>query len=252
MRSSLPTSAPAVSSRPVMTRRGPVRVPDEEGHERQIEHEVWLPQDFPFTGPVRPVDPLPGPQWHMEHTGHLCLYPTDPGSLPDWDDAQALLERVAGWYVEHHAGWPSDPGDLDLDRYFPGKDTGILVVYEGSLANLTGRRLDVTPLAGLSDVYKLARGRQLSVDSNGHRRTRQAKRKPTTGAPASTSGRWKNRSTTGPPSASTSMRAPAASSSDWPGNWHRHRPCSLRASGPLRPQSGRRRVAPVALFEPDA
>ena len=106
----------------------------------------------------------------MEHTGHLCLYPTDPGSLPDWDDAQALLERVAGWYVEHHAGWPSDPGDLDLDRYFPGKDTGILVVYEGSLANLTGRRLDVTPLAGLSDVYKLARGRQLSVDSNGHRR----------------------------------------------------------------------------------
>ena len=85
--------------------RGPVRVPDEEGHERQIEHEVWLPQDFPFTGPkVRPVDPLPGPQWHMEHTGHLCLYPTDPGSLPDWDDAQALLERVAGWYVDTSGG----------------------------------------------------------------------------------------------------------------------------------------------------
>lgn len=153
------------------TWHGPVRVPDGSGGERDIEHEVALPEDFPFTGPkVRPVCPLPGPQWHMEHSGHLCLYQTNPGSLRDWDDAEALFNRIAGWYAEHYAGWPSDTGDLDLDRYFPRKDSGTLVVYEDTLATLTGRRLEVSRLPGLPGVYTVKRGRGLAVDSNGHRR----------------------------------------------------------------------------------
>lgn len=150
---------------------GPVAVPDGTGSERLVEHEITVPPDFPFTGPkVRPLDPLPGPQWHMEHTGHLCLYPTNPASLPDWDEPETLFDRIAGWYGEHHAGWPSDPGDLDLDRYFPDKDMSTLVVYEEPLASLSGRRLKMTRLSGPPGVYTAKRGRGLQVDSRGHRK----------------------------------------------------------------------------------
>ena len=102
-------------------------------------------------------------------------------------------------------------------------------------------------------MYKLARGRQLSVDSNGHRRRYKRSKADYWGACVNLG----------------TLEEPV---NDWPSiSQHldagtrgkllrlalepapRHRPCSLPGAQVLSgQQSGRRRVAPVALFEPDA
>ena len=150
--------------------RGPIGVPDGRGGQQLVEHDIWLPTDFPFAGPkVRPVTPVPCPEWHLEPTGYLCLYPDHPRTLPDWDEPDALFKMVAGWYAEHSAGWPSDPGDLDLERYFPKRDHGLLIVYNDELDTLVDRRLKVNRLP-VPGGYTVARGRRIVVDSHAHRR----------------------------------------------------------------------------------
>lgn len=100
---------------------------------------IELSSALPFAPPtVTPWDGSGTYSWHQNHDGSLCLYSAaDSGDLP-WLDAAALIARIEEWFVEDEAGWPNDPPDLDLERYFEPAEG--FVVYD-SLERLIGRPL---------------------------------------------------------------------------------------------------------------
>jgi hypothetical protein len=103
---------------------------DIDGYERPVPLELTIPEGFPFAPPkVRPLDGPADTSWHREPTGHLCLYTNvDAGDLP-WTDPRVLLGRVREWYRRDALGWPDDPPDLDLVRYWPADPSGELILY---------------------------------------------------------------------------------------------------------------------------
>jgi hypothetical protein len=83
-----------------------------------------------------------------------------------------LFEKVNGWYEQHQAGWPNDPGDLDLERYFEKKATDVLIAYD-DLDTLIGNRLNVK-FAGQPGSWIVTRKRNLFTSSPSHnKRDRQ-------------------------------------------------------------------------------
>jgi hypothetical protein len=102
----------------------------------------------------------------MEFNGNLCLYPRSAWPPPPWDEVDPLFEKVAGWYEQHHAGWPNDPGDLDLERYFEKHAPDVLIAYD-DLDNLIGNRLNVK-FAGQPGAWIVTRKRNLFTSSPSH------------------------------------------------------------------------------------
>ena len=74
--------------------------------------------------------------WHRDADGTLCLWSEDEASDLPWDDAGAVIGRIQEWHANEQAGWPDDPADLDLERYWPA--TPGLIIHP-DLAPLTGK-----------------------------------------------------------------------------------------------------------------
>jgi molybdopterin/thiamine biosynthesis adenylyltransferase len=94
--------------------------------------KILVPDTFPFGTPVVALPTTPAMlTWHLSPHGTLCLFrPSDNPDRP-WETVDGLFDRIAYFYDQRAQGWPNDPGDPDLQRYF---DThpDFLVTYDGS------------------------------------------------------------------------------------------------------------------------
>lgn len=120
-----------------------------------VEHEIALLDDFPIAKPViRTPGGEGGLSWHRELDGAFCLWSDEEASHLPWASADAVVERIAEWHRRDALGWPDDPPDLDLERYWPR--SGALIVH-GDLEELIGRECMVS--RGQHGTYQLVRGR---------------------------------------------------------------------------------------------
>ncbi|MFP5321567.1 MAG: ThiF family adenylyltransferase [Acidimicrobiia bacterium] len=120
-----------------------------------IEHEITLPEDFPIAMPkVKTPFGEGGLSWHREADGHFCLWSEDEAADLPWLEAGDLIERVKSWHAKDALGWPDDPPDLDLERYWPRQP--VLVTYP-DLDELTGRHCKVEK--GPNGSLRLLRGK---------------------------------------------------------------------------------------------
>ena len=102
-----------------------------------VAHEIELTDDFPITMPrVSTPGGEGGLSWHRESDGGFCLWSDDEASDLPWNDADAVIERISEWHANDLAGWPDDPPDLDLERYWL-RTSGLIV--HPDLAPLTGQ-----------------------------------------------------------------------------------------------------------------
>lgn len=102
-----------------------------------IEHEIVVSPDFPIEKPkVRTPGGEGGLSWHRDVSGAFCLWSDDEASHLPWAEAEAVIRRIQEWHEKDAVGWPDDPPDLDLERYWPPSD-GLLV--HGDLEPLVGR-----------------------------------------------------------------------------------------------------------------
>lgn len=94
-----------------------------------------------------------------------------------WEDVDRLIAKIENWHRQDAAGWPDDPGDLDLERYFERKSPSLLAFDD--LEGLIGRRLVVHKLD--NELYVVEPGqrfgrvnrvsrRQIKRDRNAARR----------------------------------------------------------------------------------
>lgn len=94
-----------------------------------VDIVISVPENFPYGCPtVKPIDGTGGFSWHRERMGNLCLYTDDDAAVLPWKNPEAFLERIREWYRRDAAGWPGDPADLDLERYWPRRAG--LVIYD--------------------------------------------------------------------------------------------------------------------------
>jgi hypothetical protein len=122
---------------------------------RAVEHEVVLPDDFPIAKPlVRTPGGEGGRSWHRERNGSFCLWSDDEAAHLPWSNADALLARVEEWHRRDALGWPDDPPDLDLERYWPAS---AVVITHGDLGQHLDR--DCMLVKGPNDVYELVHGK---------------------------------------------------------------------------------------------
>jgi molybdopterin/thiamine biosynthesis adenylyltransferase len=92
---------------------------------------IKLTDGFPFIAPVVALSTEPESlTWHLSPDGVLCLFTAsdDPGR--PWETIDGLFMRIAEWFDNAANGWPDDPGDPDLQRYFK-LGTDYLVTYDG-------------------------------------------------------------------------------------------------------------------------
>ena len=112
--------------------RGPIVVPSDDGTSIDRQFRIRLPGTFPFSPPVvalaSPPDVL---TWHLAPKGELCLFRASNDPDRPWETVDGLFERVADWVHQDAIGWPDDPGDPDLHRYFDRHDA-LLVSYDSS------------------------------------------------------------------------------------------------------------------------
>lgn len=100
---------------------------------------ITINEDFPFYPPsVCLEDPAP-PTWHQETDGSLCLYAEGGSGLP-WRTTDGLVSRIREWFDNADRGWPDDPGEPDLERYFDVAPHGTLVTYD-DIDDLVGKSL---------------------------------------------------------------------------------------------------------------
>lgn len=119
-----------------------------------VEHQIVLTEDFPITKPeVSTPGGEGGLSWHRESNGRFCLWSDDAAADLPWSSAEVVIERISQWHVSDAAGWPDDPPDLDLERYWPR--THELIVYP-DLAPLTGRPCKAK--RGDHDVWTILEG----------------------------------------------------------------------------------------------
>ncbi len=120
--------------------RGPVPWMTADGGTAQAVVDVALGDGYPFAPPKVRVVEAGAPlelTFHREHDGGLCLWDnTEP--VASWMDAQAVVDKVAGWLGQTALGWPGDE-DCDLDRYFPPPvDVRLFLVDYAALASVHG------------------------------------------------------------------------------------------------------------------
>lgn len=91
-----------------------------EAGERIVPVDIAIPAGFPYQPPtVRPIDGTGGLSWHANPDGTLCLWATAECSDLPWLHVEEIIERAQAWFLNEAAGWPDDPPDLDLERYWP-------------------------------------------------------------------------------------------------------------------------------------
>ena len=95
-----------------------------------MEHEITLTNDFPITKPrVFIPNGEGGISWHRDPDGTLCLWSDDDASDLPWSDIDTMIDRITEWHANDSAGWPDDPPDLDLERYWASGPISILIVH---------------------------------------------------------------------------------------------------------------------------
>jgi hypothetical protein len=89
-----------------------------DAEQRDTDVIISIPEEFPFRYPrVAPAE-CPGPTWHLDGDGAMCLWTRgeETSDLP-WSDARTLIARAAQWLQKCANGWLDEPPDLDLERY---------------------------------------------------------------------------------------------------------------------------------------
>jgi molybdopterin/thiamine biosynthesis adenylyltransferase len=126
---------------------GPIPIPGPvTGRNINKQFRVRIPAEFPFAWPrVSTLTPPSALTWHLDPWGQLCLFRATDNPARPWDTVDGLFDRVWYWHDQAAKGWPDDPGDPDLDRYFK-HHTAYLITYDGD-EHPTGR------LVGL-DVHR--------------------------------------------------------------------------------------------------
>lgn len=120
-----------------------------------VEHEIRVPDDFPVGMPkVSTPFGEGGLSWHREPDGHFCLWSEDEAAHLPWLEASAVIERVKSWHAKDAQGWPDDPPDLDLERYWPRQP--VLVTYP-DLDDLVDRHCKV--VKGPNGNFRLVQGK---------------------------------------------------------------------------------------------
>lgn len=99
------------------------------GYDLPIPVDITIPGGFPYEKPrVKPTDGSGGSSWHRDRDYSLCLWADEEaGDLP-WVDPSNVVERIKQWFEKDLQGWPDDPPDLDLERYWRRIEG--LVLYE--------------------------------------------------------------------------------------------------------------------------
>ena len=93
-----------------------------------VDLEIEIPDSFPFQPPkAKDASMTAERTWHLEPDWTLCLYGSRGVADRPWHDPDEFLARVRDWYQNAASGWPDDPPDLDLERYFERID--LLVTY---------------------------------------------------------------------------------------------------------------------------
>lgn len=119
-----------------------------------VEHEVVVPADFPIAKPlVRTPGGEGGRSWHRERNGAFCLWSDHEAAHLPWSSADAVLERIQEWHRQTALGWPDDPPDLDLERYWP---RSAAIILHGALEQYLGRHCMV--VSGANSTYELVLG----------------------------------------------------------------------------------------------
>ncbi len=99
---------------------------------------LTIPDSFPFGIPkVFPVS-IPGPGWHLDPDGAMCLWRTgeETADLP-WANPSTLVMRASAWLSACAQSWEGEPVDLDLERYLPSTP-GLLLYEEEVLETAVG------------------------------------------------------------------------------------------------------------------
>ncbi len=122
---------------------------------KAIEHEISIPEDFPFAIPkVRTPAGEGGLSWHRESDGSFCLWAEEKAANLPWLTASGILGQVTAWHASDAEGWPDDPADLDLERYWPRYPN--LVIYP-DLDDFATRACKV--VKGPNGTYRLRHGK---------------------------------------------------------------------------------------------
>ena len=109
---------------------GTIPVPSPGGGTVAKPYRIRLPGTFPFGPPVVALPTTPAAlTWHLSPCGVLCLFRTSDNPDRPWDTVDGLFARVADWVQQNSRGWPDDPGDPDLERYFE-KHLDFLVSFD--------------------------------------------------------------------------------------------------------------------------
>ena len=120
-----------------------------------VEHHIVLTEDFPISKPkVFTPGGEGGYSWHRDLDGGFCLWSDEDASDLPWGDADAMIDRILQWHANDADGWPDDPPDLDLERYWPHADD--LVIYP-DLAPLTGELCKAK--RGNHGVWEIVKGK---------------------------------------------------------------------------------------------
>lgn len=123
--------------------------------DKPVEHAIVLTNDFPIAKPVvRTPGGEGGRSWHREREGAFCLWPDDEAAHLPWASADAILARIEEWHRQDSLGWPDDPPDLDLERYWPRSSAFII---HGDLDQYIGRACMV--VSRPNNTYELVIGK---------------------------------------------------------------------------------------------
>jgi hypothetical protein len=128
--------------------------------DREVPLQIDITDAFPYAPPkVIAEDGSGSASWHRDLDNALCLWSTrgEPGA--PWMEPEALLERIEDWFLQDARGWPDDPPDLDLDRYWPPAPPAEMLVHSGLNDLAHGAPITVHRARGLRDVRELRPGR---------------------------------------------------------------------------------------------
>lgn len=121
-----------------------------------VDIEIEIGDAFPFEPPkVTETSMMSARTWHHNPDWSLCLYGSrNVGDRP-WQDPAQLLARVQDWFRNAAYGWPDDPPDLDIERYFKRSD--LFVTYD-----------DITKYVGRPVLARSRGGNRMHIVREGH------------------------------------------------------------------------------------